>query len=185
MDRTPIRMSMLAAWRAVLVAGVLIASAAGAAAEWKTFTSAEDGFSADFPAEPQFRDIAEMKGEAMVFFHDYRALTEAGVFLVDVVRFTPAVRAVRTDDELLDIAVDGVAGGDCEASEPREASAAGGIADEVTFRCPDDLTMRARFHIADEWLYQVGAGGGPGVAVGPDAVRFLDSFRLDPDGPRP
>jgi hypothetical protein len=150
----------------------------GAAAEWKTFTAAEDGFSAEFPAEPVIRDIAEMKSEAIVFFHDYRTVTDAGVFLVDVVRFTPAVRAARTDAELLDTAVDGVAGNDCEASEPREVEAAGGIAHEAIFRCPDELTMRARFRIADEWLYQVGAGGGPGFAVGPNAARFIDSFRL-------
>jgi len=169
-----------------ILAGVLVlATGSGAAAEWETFTAADDGFSADFPVPPTYADIVEMQGESMVFFHDYRALTEAGVFLIDVVRFTPAVRAARTDDELLDIAVDGVAGGDCEASEPRKVSAGGGTADEVTFRCPDELTMRARFHIADEWLYQVGAGGGPGVAGGPDAARFLDSFRLDSDGPRP
>ena len=55
----------------------------------------------------------------------------------------------------------------------------------MTFRCPDELTMRARFHVAEAWLYQVGAGGGPGVAVGADAARFLDSFRLDEDGARP
>ena len=47
-----------------------------------------------------------------------------GVFLVDVVRFTPAVRAARTDAELLDTAVDGVAGSDCEASAPREVQPA-------------------------------------------------------------
>jgi hypothetical protein len=86
---------------------------------------------------------------------------------------------------MLDSAVEGVAGSDCEASEPREVAAAVGISHEVTFRCPDELTMRARFHIVDEWLYQVGAGGGPGFAVGPDAARFLDSFRLNPDGSRP
>jgi hypothetical protein len=93
------------------------------------------------------------------------------------------VRAARTDEEILDIAVDGVAGNDCEASAPLSVQSGGGVAHEVTFRCPDDLTMRARFHIADEWLYQVGAGGGPGVAVSPDAARFLDSFRLE--SPRP
>jgi hypothetical protein len=162
-----------------LLAGILVAIAPSvAAAEWQPFSAGEDGFSAEFPVEPAFRDVAEMKSEAIVFFHDYRAVTEAGVFLVDVVRFTPAVRAARTDDELLDIAVDAVAGNDCEASEPREVQAAASIAHEATFRCPDELTMRARFRIADEWLYQVGAGGGPGFADGPDAARFIDSFRL-------
>ena len=143
-----------------------------------TLAPPDQGFSIDFPAEPAFRDVVEMKSAAIEFFHDYRAVTEAGVFLVDVVRFTPDVRAARTDAELLDTAVDAVAGSDCEASEPREAPAAGGIAHEVTFHCPDELTMRAHFRIVDEWLYQIGAGGGPGFAVGPDAVRFLDSFRL-------
>ncbi len=159
--------------------GVLVAiTPSVAAAEWRTFTSAEDSFSAEFPVEPAFRDVAEMKSEAIVFFHDYRAVTEAGVLLVDVVRFTPAVRAARTDAELLDIAVAAVAGNDCEASAPREVQATGGVAHQATFRCPDELTMRARFHITEEWLYQVGAGGGPGFAVGPDAARFIDSFRL-------
>ena len=157
----------------------------GAAADWETFVSAEDGFSADFPVPPTYTDIVEMQGESMVFFHDYRAFSDEGVFLVDVVRFTPAVRAARTDAELLDIAVDGVAGADCAASEPQALQTEAGVAHEVTFRCPDDLTMRARFHIADASLYQVGAGGGPGVAAGPDAGRFLDSFRLDTAGARP
>ena len=168
---------------ALLAAVVVAAMPSRAAAEWEMFTSPEDGFSAEFPAEPTFTDIAEMKSEAIVHFHDYRAVTDHGVFLVDVVRFTPDVRAARTDAELLDIAVDGVAGTDCAASKPREVQGVGGISHEVTFDCPDELTMRARFHIAEAWLYQTGVGGGPGVATGPDAARFLDSFRLE--SPRP
>ncbi len=93
----------------------------GAWAGVETFTSAEDGFSAEFPVPPTFSDIVEMQGEAMVFFHDYRAFSDDGVFLVDVVRFTPAVRSARTDDELLDTAVI-VAGGDCEAARRRRCS---------------------------------------------------------------
>ena len=166
---------------AVLATLLLAASITGAAAEWETFTAAEDGFSAEFPAPPTFTDIVEMQGETFAFFHDYRALTEDAVFLVDVVRFTPAVRADRTDAELLETAVTGVAGGDCEASTPRAVPVADHIAHDVTFRCPDGLTMRARFRIAGEWLYQIGVGGGPGVAAGPDASRFVDSFRLMAD----
>lgn len=161
-----------------LIFALSLALATPAAAEWETFTATDDSFSIEFPVPPTFSDIVEMQGEAIVHFHDYRALTEAGVFLVDVVRFTPAVRAARSDAELIDIAVVGVAGNDCEASEPHEVPVAGGIAHEVTFRCPDELTMRARFQLAEAWLYQIGAGGGPGIANGADSTRFLESFRL-------
>lgn len=168
---------------AVLAAGIALATASPARADWETFTSAEDGFSAAFPMPPTYTDIVEMKGDTIALFHDYRAFTDAAVFLVDVVRFTPATRAARTDAELLATAVEGVAGSDCEASDPFEIQADGGVAHEVTFTCPNDLIMRARFRIAGEWLYQAGAGGGAGVAGGADAVRFLDSFRLATDGP--
>jgi hypothetical protein len=168
---------------AALLAGVVaLAAASPALAEWETFTSLEDGFSAEFPTPPTYTDIVEMQGDTIALFHDYRAFTDAAVFLVDVVRFTPATRAARSDAELLATAVEGVAGADCEASEPHEVPGDGGVAYEVTFRCPNELTMRARFRIAGEWLYQAGAGGGPGVASGPDAGRFLESFRLAADG---
>lgn len=160
-----------------------LAAGSPALAEWETFTSAGDGFSAEFPMPPTYTDIVEMQGDTIALFHDYRAFTDAAVFLVDVVRFTPATRAARTDAELLATAVEGVAGGDCEASDPFEIAGDGGVAHEVTFTCPNDLTMRARFRIAGEWLYQTGAGGGPGVAGGADATRFLDSFRLAADAP--
>jgi hypothetical protein len=168
---------------ALLLVGLASAPGSPALAEWETFTSTDDGFSAEFPMPPTYTDIVEMQGDTIALFHDYRAFTDVAVFLVDVVRFTPATRAARTDAELLATAVEGVAGSDCEASAPSEIPADGGVAHEVTFTCPNDLTMRARFRIAGEWLYQVGAGGGAGVAGGPDAVRFLDSFRLATDGP--
>jgi hypothetical protein len=133
---------------AILAAVLVLATGSGAAAEWEMFTAADDGFSAEFPVPPTYTDIVEMQGESMVLFHDYRAFSDDGVFLVDVVRFTPAVRAARTDAELLDIAVDGVAGSDCTASEPLKLQTGAGVAHEVTFRCPDELTMRARFHLA-------------------------------------
>jgi len=168
---------------ALLAAGIALATGSPVLADWETFTSAEDGFSAEFPMPPTYTDIVEMQGDTIALFHDYRAFTDTSVFLVDVVRFTPATRAARTDAELLATAVEGVAGSDCEASAPFEIPGDGGVAHEVTFTCPNDLTMRARFRIAGAWLYQAGAGGGPGVAGGPDAVRFLDSFRLTADGP--
>jgi len=168
------RKSRMALLAAALAAGM----GSPAAAEWETFTSAEDGFSVDFPVPPVFNDIAEMQGGSIAFFHDYRSMTDVAVFLVDVVRFTPAFRAESDDAELLGFAVEGVAGSDCEASAPLSVPSGAGVAHEVTFRCPDDMIMRARFHIAGEWLYQVGAGGGPGFAAGEDAKRFLESFRL-------
>lgn len=144
---------------------------------WITLAPPEQNFSIEFPAEPAFRDVAEMQGEAIALFHDHRALVEDGVFVVDVVRFTPAIRAARTDAQLADIAIRG-AGAACETGTPREVETANGAAWEVTFRCPEELTMRARFKVEGEWLYQVGAAGVSGFVTSPDAVRFLDSFRL-------
>lgn len=160
---------------------LLALSLAGALAEeaWVTLAPPGQGFSVDFPSEPAFRDIVEMQGGAIVLFHDHRAIVDDGVFVIDVVRFTPAMRAERTDAELTDIAIR-AAGAACEVGAPREIETTSGIAHEVTFRCPEDLTMRARFLVEGEWLYQVGAAGRPGFVAGPDARRFLDSFRLVP-----
>jgi hypothetical protein len=147
---------------------------------WLTLAPPGQGFSVDFPSEPTFRDVVEMQGEAIALFHDHRTIVDDGVFVIDVVRFTPAMRAERTDAELTDIAIRG-AGAACEVGTPREIEITSGTAYEVTFLCPEELTMRARFLVEGEWLYQVGAAGRPGFVAGPDAGRFLDSFRLVPD----
>jgi hypothetical protein len=171
------------AWRPALWLGacafVLAFASAIALAEdaWITLAPAGHGFAADFPAEPVFRDIVEMQGESIALFHDHRTIVDDGVFVIDVVRFTPAMRAARTDAELIDIAIR-AAGAACAVGVPRQVETAGSTAYEVMFRCPEDLTMRARFLVKGEWLYQVGAAGRPGFVAGPDAGRFLDSFRL-------
>jgi hypothetical protein len=165
--------------KAGIIAAALVLTPAAARAEegWITLAPPQQGFSVEFPAEPTFRDVAEMQGESIALFHDWRTLIEGGVFVIDVVRFSPATRAARTDAELADIAIRGV-GAACETGTPREVETANGNAWEVTFRCPEELTMRARFKIEGEWLYQVGAAGVSGFVTRADSVRFLDSFRL-------
>jgi hypothetical protein len=172
-------MTMRGAGRTGVLGGALAFAAAIAFAEeaWITLAPEGQGFSIDFPAEPAFRDVVEMQGDAIVLFHDHRALVDDGVFVIDVVRFTETLRAERTDAQLVDIAIRG-AGAACDTGTPREVETASGTAWEGTFRCPEDLTMRARFQVEGEWLYQAGAAGRPDFVNSPDAVRFLDSFRL-------
>ena len=161
----------------VALALLLTVAAAPAEDAWTTLAPEGQGFSIAFPAEPAFRDVVEMQGDSIVLFHDWRVITDAGVFVVDVVRVTPSMRAARTDAQLADIAIRGASAG-CEVGTPREIVAASGNAWEVTFRCPEELTMRARIQVAGEWLYQVGAAGKPGFVTGADVARFLDSFRV-------
>ena len=73
---------------------MVAATGSAVATEWQTLSPPGEGFSIDFPAEPAMRDVVEMKSEAIEFFHDYRAFVDDGVFLVDVVRFTPDRKSV-------------------------------------------------------------------------------------------
>jgi len=148
-----------------------------ALADWQIFAPEAAGFSAEFPAEPAFRDVVAPRSPAVAFFHDYRLARDGSVFFVDVIELTPVMRDALTDREVVDFAA-GVVAPDCERGALREIPMAGGVGHETTFRCPNDVAMRLRLRIEGPWVYQVAAAGGPGFIATPEAARFLDSFRL-------
>jgi hypothetical protein len=164
---------------ALLFVASAMAGAGGAVAqEWQAFAVPEEAWSIDFPREPLVRDIAEMRGAAIAFFHDYRTIIGEGAYIVDVIEFTPAVVEKRSAEDLIGFAVE-MLSATCEASVPREIPAAKGVAREVTFRCENEVTMRTRFEVVAPRLYQVSVAGGPGFLSGPDTTRFFDSLRIE------
>lgn len=160
-----------------MAAACLLGAAPALAGDWQVIAPSAEGFAAEFPAEPAYRDVVELQSPAVEFFHDYRLARDENVFFVDVIKLTPVMRDVLTDLEVVEFAA-GVAGPDCERGTLREIAMAGGVGYETTFRCPNDVTMRLRLRIEGPWVYQVAAAGGPGFVATPEVARFLDSFRL-------
>lgn len=149
------------------------------AAEWTRFAVAEEGFSVEFPSEPAQDEVPVAPDSGLVLLHNYRAVSEGGNgFMVTAIRFVDEARERVGDEEMLGFAA-AMFEAECTIGVSGAVEIAGAVAREVLFGCPEDVVMRVRFALSGLWLYQFVAVGDAAFVVGDDALRFLQSARLE------
>lgn len=154
--------------------------------KWRAHASPEGGYRVDYPAAPR-HDIHELlkfkekaadkvRLEGTLLFPEFQ--TEA----YEVIYFDldPLTRTVRTDEEILTDAVQGLRGGHAMAEVLQETpvKVSGFPAKELVISYPEGVICVARVVIADTRMYVVVAGGHKGSADNPRFRRFLDSFEV-------
>jgi hypothetical protein len=168
-----------------LVAIIAVASATAALAEpsaWKTYTYADAGFSAAFPAKP--REAAQANQNPSLGRLDSKVyLVEHGgaAFVVSATTL-PKKAFDRSSAAILDDARDlFVAGVKGKLVKEREIALKGHPGRDLEVAAAGQVVV-ARLYLVRATLYQIVAVFPKENAGGADARRFLDGFALTPAG---
>jgi hypothetical protein len=179
---------------AVVVATALVAQAVSAVAprggdeptktgaKAKAFAPKDGGFSVEFPAKP---DAKEQKldlpdgGTATLKCFLLEPDGKDQALMVAYVDVPDDATETQTEDEFLDNAVKGFAGG-VGAEEPtsKRVMLNGHLGREFECRFDDKGVIRGRIYLANGRLYQVIAAGSEDFLAGDTATKFFKSFKL-------
>ena len=162
--------------RSALLFGLVLSAPAFAADPWRQFTSPEGGFAVMMPGQPTLEQqpiegastpnniygVRQGDHNYAVSYHEYAA---------DVIKRTTADRLLAGVEQSAAAAIKGTVRADRNmvlgGHQAREAVIDSGA-----------QTMKARYLLAGNRLYQVVFVGEKGSETGTDATTFLNSFRL-------
>jgi hypothetical protein len=159
-----------------LLFGLVVSVPALAADTWSEFKSSEGGFAVMMPGQPKLEQqqiegatapnniygVQQGDRSFVVSYHEYAP---------DVIKRTTADRLLAGAEQNTAEAIKGTVRAD------RNMVVGGHQAREVVID-KGAQTMKARYLLAGSRLYQVVFLGAKGAESGPDATKFLDSFRL-------
>ncbi len=162
--------------RSALLFGLVLSVPALAADTWSEFKSSEGGFAVLMPGQPKLEQ-QPIEG-ATTPNNIYGVQQGDRSFVVSYHEYAPDVIKRTTADRLLagveHDSADAVKG---TVRVDRNMVLGGHQAREVVID-KGAQTMKARYVLAGDRLYQVVFLGAKGAENGPDATKFLDSFRL-------
>ncbi len=145
--------------------------------EWQTFTSADDGFSIEFPGAAQ-PVPANHNAQTMVSSRQYAVAAGNAVWLAAATRYHNPARG-NLSDEAFATGMIAAIKDKCELRDDRRTSIPDGLVMDLIFdKCPDTPIKKLRITAVGRQLYQQVVVGPAGIETSPDTQRFFNSFKL-------
>ena len=150
--------------------------------QWRQYDSPGGGFSVELPAAPNkdmkrhagVRDAELMQAEGTILF------ARLEDYVVVYSEIDPAMLATKSDDEILQDAVDGMLADKAGTKllHDKRVDVSGLPGREIGVSIPGDGEVLSRLVIAGTRLYVVAAGGRFSHYTDPRLRRYVDSFRI-------